>query len=86
MPRIDFEEYQTLMYGCRTARKLVADAELWRLSREQLETWLREREGEVERNVSAEAGTPAWEHHRARATLELAQAAEFWRDKFRPRG
>lgn len=70
------------MFGCRTARRTSADHDLWRLHRVELEDWLRARELQVLREIEEEIDSAEWGRYRSRATHELAQSCEFWRDKF----
>lgn len=79
---MSYEEYRSLMFGCRTARRTSADHDLWHLHRVELEDWLRARELAVRREVDEETDSEEWNRYRDRAVHELAQSGEFWRDKF----
>lgn len=68
------------MFGDRTGKDVIHEEQLWKKGRAELEGWLKEREADLLREVSAGAAGSQWEPYRARAALELLQAAEFWRD------
>ncbi len=70
------------MFGDRTSKDVVHEEQLWKKGRAEIERWLKGREADLLREVSAGATASQWEPNRARAALELLQAAEFWRDAF----
>ena len=83
MPLVDYPKYRSLMFGDRTSKDVVHEEQLWKKGRAELEKHgSRGREAELLREVSAGATASQWEPYRARAALELLQAAEFWRDVY----
>jgi hypothetical protein len=82
VPLIDYPKYRSLMFGDRTSKDVVHEEQLSKKGRAELEGWLKGREADLLREVSAGATASQWEPYRARAALELLQAAEFWRDAF----
>jgi len=70
------------MFGDRTSKDVVHEEQLGKKGRAELEGWLKGREADLLREVSAGATASQREPYRARAALELVQAAEFWRDAF----